>query len=393
MPVATKTQSVTNTKLALATAALLAASGLALITIPFGLSRGAGCGNHTCVPKKTKIGMCVDNVSAMAYQCSGSKQWNTIQDGCGKTLTSLQREVVNRCGKRLGVKSMIGQKDGECTVTFPDQNLHNAVCGLFGNEDDCEISCEEPGFSYTNSIYFNNREIEDITGIERLVNIRTLLLNNNSINNISSISNLNSLNNLMLSNNQISNISSISNLNNLTNLNLSDNQIIDITPVSNLTNLRHLYLSNNTGILDFQPIAQLPALTLLFVSGIPSAYSPENCQVLNGLIERRVEVNDFDPDQCEEVVAEVCEPLVSEFACSPTYANRPFNTWDFSNATTTAFGYGIEIQQDGECSILYQDIPTCSCMATASSTIRQQNALFSGAYLDENGIYHSPCIY
>ena len=46
MPVATKTQSVTNTKLALATAALLAASGLALAFLP-GSGLGEKCGVNT----------------------------------------------------------------------------------------------------------------------------------------------------------------------------------------------------------------------------------------------------------------------------------------------------------------------------------------------------------
>ena len=315
--------------------------------------------------------------------------WSVIQDGCGKTLTSLQREVVKRCGKRLGVKSMIDQKDGECTA-FPDPNLHNAVCERFEMQDDCEISCEEPGFSYTTSAYFNNRGIEDITGIERLVNIRTLLLDNNGINNISSISNLNNLNNLILSNNQISNISSISNLNNLINLNLSNNQIIDITPVSDLTNLRHLYLSNNTGILDFQPLVRLPALTLLFVSGIPSAYSPENCQVLNGLTERGVEINGFDPDQCEEVYVEVCEPeqtTITDFVCGPYGGNRPFTAVDLEDDNIDNHGQGYSVTTTSQGIIQYTPtIDSCFCYSS----------LEYGEYcrIDDSGkkVFDSSCI-
>ena len=50
---------------------------------------------------------------------------------------------------------------------------------------------------------------------------------------------------LWLSDNQIEDISSIANLSNLKHLFLSYNQIEDISSIANLTNLEHLYLDHN----------------------------------------------------------------------------------------------------------------------------------------------------
>lgn len=130
-------------------------------------------------------------------------------------------------------------------VTFKDANLEQAI----------RDKIDKP----TGNIYKSNvekiteldvqqRQIQDISGIENLVNLQMLNLFANQISNIDVLKNLSNLKQLYLSGNNISDISVLKNLTNLQMLNLSKyyydkSQINDISPLKNLTNLKQLYLS------------------------------------------------------------------------------------------------------------------------------------------------------
>ncbi len=250
--------------LALAAAIVLFASGLAFAAPPLDLNRVAGCGIHTCTPNETKFGQCVDRVSSMTYKCAGSKRWSIIQDGCDRSIGSLQEEVVRRCSKS-GISSKfvplqrienIGevQKGDECTVRFPDQNLHNAVCGLFEMGEECEISCDDPRFLSTTRIRFSEMGIQNLRGIERFENLTFLALDYNQIVDITPVADLVELEVFFLNNNQIVDIAPLANLVNLHTLVFSHNQVNDITPVAGLVNL-HTLAFPHSQVVDITPVS------------------------------------------------------------------------------------------------------------------------------------------
>ncbi len=151
-------------------------------------------------------------------------------------------------------------------VGFRNGNLYQKVIDSYNDENNASLSYEdvitdEQLLSIT-ILYAPGRDIDDVTGIERLINLRYLDLSDNNLssidlsntnlsylslagNNITSIdlSNLTNLEELYLSNNNLSEID-LGNLIYLEELRLSNNNISEIN-LSNLTNLEDLRLSNN----------------------------------------------------------------------------------------------------------------------------------------------------
>jgi len=117
MPVATKTQSVTNTKLALATAALLAASGLALAFLP-GSGLGERCGVNAA--KYANDGMCPSGlINSMDYTCLGDKK---------KNVRSISGRCVNpKEYKKAANKECCNAPTGRCGDS--DGGLNTEVAG------------------------------------------------------------------------------------------------------------------------------------------------------------------------------------------------------------------------------------------------------------------------
>ena len=100
------------------------------------------------------------------------------------------------------------------------------------------------------------RNIEDITPLANLTDLRILLLAGSKVSDIRPLSRLVQLDYLELQGNQIVDISPLSSLTNLTGLDLEDNQIVDFSPLQNLVNLNLLWIHNNLGT-DFMPLQSL----------------------------------------------------------------------------------------------------------------------------------------
>ncbi len=105
-------------------------------------------------------------------------------------------------------------------------------------------------------------DIQDISLISNLINLKELYLGGNQIFDISALNNLKNLTYLDLGGNQILDISVLSHLTNLTELYLGGNQISDISVLSHLTNLKVLYLYNNQ-VSDISALGCLTKLTSL----------------------------------------------------------------------------------------------------------------------------------
>ncbi|EEM24320.1 hypothetical protein bthur0001_4740 [Bacillus thuringiensis serovar tochigiensis BGSC 4Y1] len=105
-------------------------------------------------------------------------------------------------------------------------------------------------------LYLANNQISDLTGIDRLNNVKLLWIGNNKINNVESISKMSNLIELEISDSEIKDISPLSQLGNLQMLNLEENYISDISPLSTLTNLQEVNLGANE-ISDVRPVEEL----------------------------------------------------------------------------------------------------------------------------------------
>ena len=161
-------------------------------------------------------------------------------------------------------------------VTFPDSSLEAAVrqalqrcpgqhvCGPSKPAGE-SISARELA---TITGVSSSSHVRNLSGIEHLVNLKSLYLWGNEINDLSPLAGLTSLTQLILNQNHIRDLSSLSNLTNLTSLQIWGNQITDLSPLANLNNLTELDLSENQ-VANISPLANLTNLTQLRIQGTP----------------------------------------------------------------------------------------------------------------------------
>lgn len=114
----------------------------------------------------------------------------------------------------------------------------------------------------------SNNTIKDISGIENLVNLKSLTLTYCQIEDISPLKGLNNLEELMLYDDNITDVSPLKGLTNLKFLELYGNQITDIGSLKGLINLKSLDLANNriTDITPLKGLTKLESLDLYYNS-------------------------------------------------------------------------------------------------------------------------------
>jgi Leucine-rich repeat (LRR) protein len=108
-------------------------------------------------------------------------------------------------------------------------------------------------------LYIATNRITDLQPLESLTNLEALDISRNQISNIEVLSKLRSLNYLMAEDNNISDVSPLSQLVDLTFLGLGGNEIADISPLGTLTQMRSLYLRDNQ-IKDISSIVNMIVL-------------------------------------------------------------------------------------------------------------------------------------
>ena len=127
-------------------------------------------------------------------------------------------------------------------------------------------------------------QIQDISALSCMPNLKDLKLGNNSISDISVLSSLTNLKALVLTDNNISDISPLANLSKLENLDLGGNTISDISPLANLSNLERLYLEGNaiSNLNEISGLVNLKVLKLHYngISDISSLRSLTNLTLL-----------------------------------------------------------------------------------------------------------------
>ena len=165
-----------------------------------------------------------------------------------------------------------GEEDinAQQTISFNDINLYNAIkeqlhsknIEYTANDTNKTLTMTQENIDKVERFGLDEKNISDLTGLEKFRKLQVLYLQNNQISDISALSNLTNLQELYLYTNQISDISAVSGLTKLQTLDLHSNQISDISALSNLTKLQKLYLNYNQ-ISDISALSNLTNLTTL----------------------------------------------------------------------------------------------------------------------------------
>ena len=172
------------------------------------------------------------------------------------------------------------------TVNIPDANLRNAINEALKKAPNLQITAED--MQTLTELRAENRDIQNLNGLEAATNLEFLWINNNSISDVSPLSGLVSLRKLNISRNQISDISPVAELKNLQWIDVGENSVTDLSPLADLiklewvgagqnpvADLTHLsglmnlrsYSSWGTLILNLDALAELPKLREIDICG------------------------------------------------------------------------------------------------------------------------------
>jgi putative cell wall-binding protein len=173
-------------------------------------------------------------------------------------------------------------------VTFPDKNFE-AVIRKKINKPSGDIYINDVRSII--ELNANNNAISDLSGIEKLTNLKKLNLSYNIITNLEPLSGLTNLENLKLDHNiYLSNLSGIDKLTNLKDLNLDSDNATSLESLKSLANLESLELDFNKTINDITPIENLSKLTSLSLTN-DDISNIGTLAKLNNLNELELDVN------------------------------------------------------------------------------------------------------
>ncbi|MGL4382645.1 MAG: leucine-rich repeat domain-containing protein, partial [Bacilli bacterium] len=193
-------------------------------------------------------------------------------------------------------------------ATFPDESLAKGVADEL-SVGDVNVILTQEMIDQITSLTLNGMEIEDLTGIELLVNLTYLELDNNNIKVVpdaidqlkdldflylnfnqlkslpESIGNLKKLRFLLVEGNQIDSLpTSIGSMTSLTTLLLTDNFLSNVpSSISNLSNLELLYLDNNKFTEYPEAINSITSLEYLYLNRNEIAVIPPSIENLDKL--------------------------------------------------------------------------------------------------------------
>ena len=163
------------------------------------------------------------------------------------------------------------------TLNIPDANLRSAITEALDKAQNERITAED--MRRLKELHAENRNINNLKGIEAATQLEHLFLNHNSISDLSPLAKLTRLRDINIRHNRISDISPLSELVNLNRLDISLNEIVDISPVAELTNLRWINVGESS-VSDLSPLAGLTQLKWVGTSENPVA----DLTPLSGLI-------------------------------------------------------------------------------------------------------------
>ncbi|WP_066497269.1 leucine-rich repeat domain-containing protein [Abyssisolibacter fermentans] len=176
-----------------------------------------------------------------------------------KNLKALNKKIDKL--KEETSKEVLPKKyDIHKVVTFKDPLFEKIVRKEINKPVGDIYPLELLGIEYLDDDLLDEEEkINNIDGIQYMLNLEELYLNDNSISDISYLSGLTNLQDLAMYNNKISDISALRDLENLELLNLENNKIKDISCLKDLCKLDTLVLNNN----NIDRLPRLSGISLL----------------------------------------------------------------------------------------------------------------------------------
>lgn len=149
---------------------------------------------------------------------------------------------------------------------FPDAALATAVSKELGSTSSDVVAVGELG--KVTKLLANNTGIKVLSGVEHLVNLRSIHMSDNPISDISPLASLSKLYDVQFYNDRVVDVSALANKPDLWGLGLGNNYIEDISTITNVPKLAWVDIYSNN-ITDFSIVRQWPTLNALWVSGNP----------------------------------------------------------------------------------------------------------------------------
>ena len=184
--------------------------------------------------------------------------WTSNFDEIVTTLSSPDSTVI---------KLIVPQRERipGASVHIPDPNLRAVIAEALGKTSDVLITAEEMA-TLTRPVATNNKQIQNLGGIQFATGLERLDLYSNNISDLSPLAGLTQLTSLNLNGNNISDISPLAGLTQLKSLSLDGNNISDVSPLAGLTQLTDLSLDLNN-VSDISSLVGLTKLERLIIRG------------------------------------------------------------------------------------------------------------------------------
>ena len=154
----------------------------------------------------------------------------------------------------------------DAVVRIPDSNLRAAIAEVLGKSPNAPLTVEE--MERLKDLNVQNRDIQDLTGLQFASNLRSLNLDDNQISNLSPLAGLIKLHDLGVNGNPVSDLLPLTGLSNLTYLNIGHINSTDLSPLAGLINLKGIAFSNES-LSDLSPLAGLINLEWVHSWGNP----------------------------------------------------------------------------------------------------------------------------
>ena len=179
------------------------------------------------------------------------------------SLQDVQGDSIPTSGIFQEVAQVHVQPLTETVVTFPDANLEAAVRDAMDYPTGDIMLSQVLVLQYLSAWDYYN-PISDLTGIERLCNLRSLYLGDHNITDIAPLAELHKLHDLNIRGNSIADLGPLAGLTGLGVLRAGYNDISNLSPLGGLTSLYTLDLSGNQ-IAGVEPLAALEDLRELYI--------------------------------------------------------------------------------------------------------------------------------
>jgi len=183
---------------------------------------------------------------------------------------------------------------------------------------------------FLDSQYLNpSRKIDELDGIEYLVNLEKLIIENNTISDLSALKEMSNLRELHFSFNKVNDLTPLEDLQSLERLSFVNNYVDDISALKKLANLIFLNFADNN-VQDVKPLAELVNLEYLNINN-NKVKSIDGLENLNKILSLNFNNN---------IVRDVSPLLNNDFywsnsSWSEVYIDMTYNQLDISSGSKT----------------------------------------------------------